>query len=142
MNGIKTLAPLALMLYLLTVGCQSQSTTPTVRAFVEVLVEGTSIRFLREHPVTRPDRDYMDGDNRGVLTLQDNCLRLGEDGPVVIWPDDFTPYVNDGVVEVHNADGQVVARVGDPVTLWGGQVQRDAGDCPGPVWTDTRIPVR
>ena len=61
MNGIKTLAPLALMLYLLTVGCQSQSTTPTVRAFVEVLVEGTSIQFLREHPVTRPDRDYMDG---------------------------------------------------------------------------------
>lgn len=142
MNGIKTLASLTLMLCLLTVGCQSQSTTPTARDFAKVLVEGTSIQFLREPPVTRPDRDYMDGDNRGVLTLQDNCLRLGEDGPVVIWPRDFTPFVNDSVVEVHDADGRVVARVGDPVTLWGGQVQRDAGDCQGPVWTDTRIPVR
>ena len=103
-------------------------------------VEGTSIQFLREASAGKPNRGFMDGDNRGVLTLQDNCLRLGQDGPVVVWPPDFTPHINDGIVEVHDADGQVVARVGDLLELGGGgRPDIDTDDCSGPTFVDTRI---
>ncbi len=131
-----------LMVCFLCAACQNQSSTPTVDYFSVMNVDGTSIQFIREPPVTKANREYLDGDSRGVLTLQDNCLRLGEDGPVIIWPPDFTPHIKGGVIEVQNAKGQVVARVGDPITVWGGQLQKDADDCPGPTWVDTRFPDR
>ena len=143
MRKTKTIALLPLMLCFLFAGCQNQSTTPTPTTdeFTKVIVvEGTAIQFIREASAGKPTRVYREALRRGVLTLQDNCIRVGEDGPVVVWPHDFTPHINDGVLEVHDADGQVVARVGDHISLAGGGTSRIAADgCPGPVWIDTRI---
>ena len=109
---------------------------------LEVLtVEGSSVRFYREKPITIPDRVYWQAAGRGVLTLQDGCLRLGEDdGAVIIWPPGFTPRASGAVIEVLNAEGQVVARTGAEVSFGGGGINRDTGDCRGPTWVDTKMP--
>ena len=108
---------------------------------LEVLtVEGSSVRFYREKPITIPDRGYRQALGRGVLTLQDGCLRLREDGPVIIWPPGFTPRTSGEVIEVLNAEGQVVARTGAQVSFGGGQIDKDTGDCRGPTWVDTKMP--
>ena len=107
---------------------------------IEVITpEGTSIQFIREKPRTMANRSYYHGDAHGVLTLKGNCLRLGEDGPVIIWPPNFTPQINDGVLEVSNIWGQVVAKLGKPLSVGGAQKQMDAGGCSGPIWIDTQI---
>ena len=137
MSKAKVAVLLALFAAFLCVACQEKY--PTMDDLSVLTVEGTSIQFFREKPGTILNRVYMDAEGQGVLTLQDNCLRLREDGPVIIWPPGLTPHINDGVIEVQNAKGQPVARVGDPITVWGGQLQKDTGDCQGPTWVDTRI---
>ena len=108
---------------------------------VDVLtVDGASFKFIREKPVINPNRGYMQALGTGVLTLQNDCFHLGEDGSVIIWPPRFTPHVNDGVVEVHNAKGQVVARVGDLLEIGGGGgPDIDTDDCSGPTFVDTHF---
>ena len=72
--------------------------------------------------------------------MQDGCLRLKEDGAVIIWPPGFTPCVSGEVIEVLNAEGQVVARTGDQVSFGGGGIDKDTGDCRGPTFIDTKMP--
>lgn len=106
--------------------------------FIELTVEGASIQFIREKPPIPEGRVYRDGEAQGILTLQDNCFRLDQDGPVIIWPSRFIPHINDGVVEVHDAKGELMARVGDHLEIAGGALKRDTGNCSGPTWVDTR----
>lgn len=139
MSKTQTLTLLTLMLCVLSVGCQNQPSTPTGSGVTKILIEGTSIQFFQEPALPGTAPFYLEAELRGVLTLQDNCLRVGEDGPVVIWPRIFTPHINDGVVEIHDALGQVVARVGSLIELGGGGGSSaagriDPGDCPGGVW--------
>ena len=128
--GKLKLALLASLVAVLCVACQEKF--PTMDDLSVLTVEGTSIQFFREKPGL--NSEYLDALGQGVLTLQDNCLRLREDGPVIVWPAGFTPHNNNGVVEVHNALGQVVARVGEPIEIPGGVVEKDTGDCSGPTW--------
>ena len=98
---------------------------------LEVLtVEGSSVRFYREKPITNPDRGYRQALGGGVLTLQDGCLRLREDGPVIIWPPGFTPRASGEVIEVLNAEGQVVARTGAQVSFGGRPDRQGYGRLP------------
>ncbi len=137
MSRVWAVGLLALFATLVCTACQERY--PAMDDLEVLTVEGTSIQFYREKPGTTLNRVYMDALGKAVLTLQDNCLRLGEDGPVIIWPPGFTPHVNDGVIEIHDAVRQVVARTGAPIMVAGGQIKKDTGDCPGPTWATTRM---
>ncbi len=74
------------------------------------------------------------------LTLDGDCLRIGKDGPVVIWPTGFYPDVLDGRVVVRNGGGRVVAVVGQEMKLGsGGYISGNSGLCAGPLWGGTRF---
>lgn len=137
MNNARVAVLLGSLAAFLCVACQEKY--PTMDDLSVLTVEGTSVQFFREKPGTILNRVYMQALGQGVLTIQNNCLRLDEDGPVIIWPPGFIPNSNDGVIEVHDAMGQVVARVGEPLEIVGGYLQRDTGSCSGPTWADTRI---
>ena len=89
MSKTKVAVLLALFAAFLCVWCQEKY--PTTDDLSILTVEGTSIQFFREKPGTILNRVYMDALGQGVLTLQDNCLRLKEDGPVIVWPPDLHP---------------------------------------------------
>ena len=147
----KTALPPALLVAFLFVACME--VTPAaddpsalgVKGIrIEVITpEGTSIRFIREKPRAMENMSYRQADAYGVLTLKDGCLRLEqgqwEGDPVIIWPPNFTPRMNDGVLEIRNAMGQVVAKLGEPLSVGGAPEQMDAAGCSGPIWVDTQI---
>ena len=143
MSKVKAALAVALVTSFLCLACQDEHSTrneyPTMDDLTVLTVEGTPVQFIREKPEMPANRIYMDADGKGVLTLQDNCLRLNEDGPVIIWPHGFTPHSNNGIIEVHNAGGQTVTKVGELLEIGGGILQRDAGGCSGPIWFDTRV---
>ena len=75
-----------------------------------------------------------------TLVLDGDCLRIGEDGPVVVWPAGFYPDTVDGRVVVRNGGGQVVAVVGHQMKLdSGGYIPGGSGSCRGPLWGGTRF---
>ena len=60
---------------------------------------------------------------RGQLVLDGDCLRLEHQGrlsPLIVWPPGFSPYLENGMLEVRNGGGKAVARVGDFLTISGG----------------------
>lgn len=136
MSNTRVAVALALALVFLSLACQGKY--PTTENLEFLTVEGSSIQFIREKPEIPVNRVYRAALGIGILTLQDNCFRLDEDGPVIIWPPGFTPHINDGVIEVHDAKGELMARVGYPLEIGGGILKRDAGNCSGPTWVDTR----
>ena len=139
--------PLSLLIASLSAVCQDQIPTvddPSALGVKGISIEvitpdGTSIQFIREKPRAPEDKAYYQADAHGVLTLVDGCLRLGEDGPVIIWPPNFTPQINGRVLEVRNIRGRVVAKLGEPLSVGGALKQRDAGNCSGPIWIDTQV---
>ena len=73
-----------------------------------------------------------------TLVLDGDCLRVGEGGPVVIWPAGFYPDWEDGQVVVRNGGGKVLAAVGREMALGGGgYVPGNTGACRGPLWLST-----
>ena len=90
----------------------------------------------------------------GRLVVDERCLRVIHqygDGTstsyLPIWPAGVSLYQADTLIEIHTAQGQIVARVGEPISLGGGEVPADAlpeviepviqpvpADCPGPYW--------
>jgi hypothetical protein len=85
----------------------------------------------------------------GLLTMEDGCLRIvppGEEvGYLIIWQPDYFLNDNQGVLEVWDREGQVVARVGQAITLGLGGLPGDGqvetflreplpAQCPGPYW--------
>ena len=122
-------ATLILLLLLFCIACE---TYPTDKDVTVLTVEGTSVRFLQQKD---SNEIVMFGFEDGILTLQDNCLRLGENGPVIIWSLEYTAHVSDGVVEVHrNVPGAWAVKVGEPIRLPGARIDKDIGGCAGPMW--------
>jgi hypothetical protein len=81
----------------------------------------------------------------GELVVQDGCLRVQTDqaSVLVIWQADYFLTDNDGLLEILDETGQVVAQVGETVHLGGGmQSAVDEAElrqaipvsCPGPYW--------
>ena len=93
----------------------------------------------------------------GKLILFEKCLRVADDvirvkdrvyagiSPLLIWPLDFTLITADGVVGVADANGNVVARVGDevdfdafeltyPEAMEHGGLAEITPACSGPYW--------
>ena len=95
--------------------------------------------FFRQRTMVARGQTLMAAAGVGELILDGQCLRL-KDGspreywPTIIWPAGFTPHVNDGVVEMRNGAGRVVAQEGDQIAGGGGFFDRSSGDCSGPVW--------
>jgi hypothetical protein len=76
-----------------------------------------------------PTSQWKDGDAgmtalaEGVLVLRaDQCLVLAGEGAetVVVWPAGFTAVERSGAVDVLGADGSVVARTGEQISVGGG----------------------
>ena len=130
------------MLLILLISCAGiacQGSFPAA-SDLEVLTAGEApLYFYREKPVLDPNRSYMEALGEDVLTLQDACLRLGEDGPVILWPPGFTPRADGVAIEVLDAGGRVVARTGTLLVIGGGHTGKDLGECQGPIWSDTVI---
>ena len=112
----------------------------------ELRLSDPNVVFLRAETMTSRLRALMDAEGVGELILDGQCLRLKdslprEHWPTIIWPAGFTPHVNDGVVEIRNGAGRVVAQVGDQIAGGGGYFERTSGDCSGPVWQANRMKI-
>ena len=110
----------------------------------ELRLSDPDVVFFRERTVVARHQALMLAAGVGELILDGQCLRL-KDGsprehwPTIIWPAGFTPHVNDGVVEIRNGAGRVVAQVGDQVAGGGGFFDRSSGDCSGPIWRANKM---
>jgi hypothetical protein len=106
----------------------------------------TSIPYF---PVqNEPEAIQMQVRIEGRLILDEGYLRLKpilHESYIIIWPYGYTVRLEDSTVQVIDADGQVVACVGDWIVLGGGEtdsaeaVERSIGqslpsDCTGPYW--------
>ena len=105
----------------------------------ELRLSDPDVVFFRERTVIARHQTLMQAAGVGELILDGPCLRLKDSSPreywpTIIWPAGFTPHVNDGVVEIRNGAGRVVAQVGNQIAGGGGYFERTSGDCSGPVW--------
>lgn len=85
---------------------------------------------------------------QGKLAIRDGCLRVSEGdedpGSLIIWQPDYFLNDNDGTVEVLDREGKAVARVGERVSMGGGEVSLASvetqlrgpipSQCEGPYW--------
>ena len=107
----------------------------------ELRLADPDVFFPRQRTVIATMRDQMLAGGGGELVLDGQCLRL-KSGTTVIWPAGFTPHVHEGVVQVHNGAGRVIAQVGDKLSMGGGYFSRDDDwECPGGVFSVHSIEI-
>ena len=100
----------------------------------ELQLSDPDLIFARRKTVIATSRAYPIAAGIGELVLDGPCLRLGGGdghGDTIIWPAGFTPHVDQGVVQVRNGAGRVIAQVGDRIAGGGGYSSSGYGDCPG-----------
>ena len=100
----------------------------------ELQLSDPDLIFARRKTVIATSRAYPIAAGIGELVLDGPCLRLGGGeghGDTIIWPAGFTPHVDQGVVQVRNGAGRVIAKVGDRIAGGGGFSRSGYGDCPG-----------
>lgn len=120
-----------------------EALSPTLQGEVEIIegVGGRPIYFPRQAPTNI----HMDALLKGQLILDDKgCLRVeaeGSEGLLVIWHYEDMLRVTAEAIEVLNGDGQVIARVGEPISMGGGEggamidiPGMPIDGCPGPYW--------
>jgi hypothetical protein len=101
-----------------------------------------TIFFPRPTPVEGASEGVDEALFSGKLVVSDGCLRMNNaeyhDSYLVIWPPDFKPRRQNGVIEILDGSDKVVGRVGDEVVTGGGEVpnamvpQDIRSTCPGP----------
>lgn len=142
------LLPPALFILLLA-ACQP-SGSPSGRVENFSLRDRGTLWFPRQ-----PETDvHMTALLEGQLILDNGCLRATtegyeESGFLVIWPAGAAPrFLGDGTIEVLDVSGEIVTRVGEPISLGGGAMESDESmrfweqqieglpieGCPGPYW--------
>ena len=104
------------------------------------------VLFLRERTVLSAERTLLEAAGVGELVLDGRCLRLKDrpmekHWPAIVWPAGFTPHVHDGVVQIRNGAGRIVAEVGDEIAGGGGYFDLGPGECTGPVFRANRVKV-
>ena len=97
---------------LVTVGCENNTSSP----YLPVLKEAESV--------------YPTALAKGRLVLDDNCLRLKpfyffSKGDLLIWPYGYSFKTQDSKICIADADGLIVARVGDWIKVGGGEITLD-----------------
>ena len=108
----------------------------------ELRLSDPDVFFPRQRTVIATFRDQMLAEGGGELVLDGQCLRLKGGSTTVIWPAGFTPHVDQGVVQVRNGAGRVIAQVGDKLSMGGGYFIRDEDwECPGGVFVAHSIEI-
>ncbi len=104
----------------------------------------TSLSPAPFFPVQKNDSNglFMDALLEGELVLESGCLRAG--GYLLVWPHGFSLSTKDGVIQIIDATGKPVARVGDKLKVGGGEmpseiiakysVELPSARCSGPYW--------
>jgi len=91
---------------------------------------------------------YMQARAEGRLILKEGCLRLKRlfgESQLIIWPHGYELRIEEKTIQVIDADGRMVARVGDWIEVGGGESksvehiedyigQSLPPDCAGPYW--------
>ena len=108
----------------------------------ELRLSDPDVFFPRQRTVIATGRSQMLAEGGGELVLDGQCLRLKGGSTTVIWPAGFTPHVDQGVVQVRNGAGRIIAQVGDKLSMGGGYFSRDdAEECPGEVFSVHSIEI-
>ena len=96
----------------------------------ELRLSDPEVLLPRQTTTIASVRELLTAAGFGELALNGHCLGL-KDGDTIIWPAGFTPHVDQGVVQVRNGAGRVIAQVGDRIAGGGGYSSSGYGDCPG-----------
>ena len=105
----------------------------------ELRLSDPDVLFLRKKTVMGFP-SLLEAEGIGELVLDGQCLRL-DDSNTIVWPAGFTPHIDQGVVQVRNGAGRVIATVGDEIAAGGGYSSLDGGVCSGEVFAPNRIKV-
>ena len=100
----------------------------------ELRLSDPDLIFPRQTTTIASTRELLTAAGIGELVLDGNCLLLGGGdghGDSIIWPAGFMPHVDQGVVQVRNGAGRIIAKVGDRIAGGGGFSSSGYGDCPG-----------
>lgn len=112
---------------------------------------------LRAFPQQRPvsgERARLTSMAEGQLALRNGCLRLisshdeADTSYLIIWPGDYSVKEEADVLGIYDSQNQLLALVGDEVTLGGGEISQTEPltdtvfglreptppECPGPYW--------
>ena len=110
----------------------------------ELRLPDPDVVLIRQKTVMMTGRTSPTAAGTGELVLDGPCLRLKSEYSIstIIWPAGFTPHVQDGVVQVRNGAGQVMAQVGDEITGGGAYYERGHRECPGEVFRVYEIKVQ
>ena len=110
----------------------------------ELRLSNPDVLFPRQRTIIASIRTRFNGKGIGELVLEGRCLRLKSgDRPsyLIIWPPGFTPHVHNGVVQVRNGGGRIIAQVGDRIAGGGLYGLVDKEGCPAPSWRARSIEV-
>ena len=163
MTGNRKLKLIAWLILLVAtlVGCAApsgsspQTSTTTVRSVSTFEPPGDDIPFAVtpdptvHFPQLRTrSAAFMEALLQGKLAVIEGCLRVAGsgDGHLVIWQPDFFVNNNEGVIEILDRNGEVVARVGEEIRIGGGEVplteelkqllrEPVPEQCGGPYWS-------
>lgn len=105
----------------------------------ELRLTNPDVLFLRKK-TAMGFPSLMEAAGVGEVVLDGQCLRL-DSSTTIVWPAGFTPHVHQGVVQVRNGAGTVIATVGDEIAAGGGYGRIDGGACSGEVFAPNRIKV-
>jgi hypothetical protein len=129
-----------MIIILFVTGCASQATSAPTNSSTSPLSQGSSFPQLINTPSA-----YMDALITGELVVANGCLRVDDKygNNVLLWPPDFSTHTEQGIIQVLDSTGQIVAGVGDWVEVGGGEVPTPTylglvdplpENCPGPYW--------
>ena len=101
-----------------TTASSTDPTTATSAATAEVF-------FPKQKPAKFGFEEVQDGE---LVRDAEGCLRVryGADNVVPLWPADLEPSVRGDDVRVLDAEGRVVGRVGEKISLGGGGIRGEA----------------
>ena len=112
-------------------GSSPQTSTPTIRSVstYEPLGDDIPLAVTPDPTVHFPQlrtrgEPFMEALLQGKLAVIEGCLRVTGSGSshLVIWQPDFLVNNNEGVIEILDRSGEVVARVGEEIRIGGGEV--------------------
>ena len=96
-------------------------------------LQSPEVLLLRQETGMAAERVFLTAEGVGELVLDGPCLRIKGrySDNTIIWPPGFAPHAENGVVQVRNGAGQVIARVGDKIAGGGGYFMSRYKECPG-----------
>ena len=139
MSGNKKLKLIVWLIPLVAslVGCTApassspQSSTPSIRSVSTYGPLGDDIPFavtpdptIHFPQLRTRSAAFMEALLQGKLAVTEGCLRVTGSGGshLVIWQPDFFVNNHEGVIEILDRNGEVVARVGEEIRIGGGEV--------------------